>query len=265
VRNAQTSTIWEAAQKQGVSPTEFKPSVADVSFATKYKDLTGKDWKPGDYANAQAKSELTRATTEAKPFVLQENEFYSLGSEKDRDIFQKYNDIRQGKHPDTAGLDEDTRRIVADNWADKLGYRANIDYVYKLRDTYEATHPEFAQFRGWQDQMYSLSNHLGGNLGEYRRQAAEQNPNAANYFSKMTAEVHENYPQDQWSDEIERRTTNSEAYQAITGQKQDRYDPAPVPGFPQGDVTMGNMGLQQQQSAYNPSYDWYQAMQDLQY
>jgi hypothetical protein len=161
-------------------------------------------------------------------------------------------------------MDADTRRIVADAWADKLGYADDINYLYRIRQNYEDAHPEFAQFRGWQDQMYDLSSHLGGSLAEYRRQASAQNPNAARYFQDMVSYVHETYPEAQWELEIERRTTNAEAWQAITGQSQMRYDPAPQPGIPPGDYTVGQMNPGYVQSGpYNQNYDWMRAIENL--
>jgi hypothetical protein len=253
VRAAQVSTIFEAAEKQGVEPWEFKPTVADAEFATRYKQLTGKDWKPGDYSSAMLDKNLTEAVPEAKPFVLAENEYNNLGGERNAKIFGRYTDLRNGIAPSTADLDDDRRRAIADLWAEQNGYTDNIDYVYQLRDAFEKTHPEFGQFKSWQSQMYSLKSHLGGSFDEYRRQAIAQNPNAAIYFDKTSTFIRENYPQDQWPDELDRRTVNAEAFFAINGLSQERYDSAPV--GPAGDVTGLSMMSQQQGQQYYPE-DW---------
>jgi hypothetical protein len=265
VRSAQTSTIWEAAEKAGVTPTEFKPTEGDIDFATKYKNLTGKDWKPTDYEEAQSIQDLTKATEDHKPFIVQEQEYYDLGGEKATSIYQKYNDIRNGNVPETLGLADDERRAVADRWAYRLGYSQDISEVRRLRSEYETTHPEFAQFTGWRDQMYDLSNQLGGSLNEYRRQASQQNPNAAKYFTEMIADVHATQPADKWEDEIERRTTNAAAFLAINGQPTARYDPAPVPGVQPVDSTLPQMAPAGSASSgsFNPDYDWLSAVRQL--
>ncbi len=259
VRSAQTNTIYEAAELAGVSPTEFRPAEGDVEFAARYKSLTGKDWEPGDYAKAKAEADITKATIQQKPFVVQQNEYYSLGTDAQRKVFQQYQDILQGKHPKTAALDYDSRRVLAQAWASDKGYSQTINDIYALREQYESTHVEFAAYKGWRDQMFDLSNHLGGNLGEYRRQASQQNPNAKKYFEDMITYVHQNFPQDQWEKEIEERTTSADAYQSITGKTQGRFDPAPQPGFPPLDVTMPEM--QQMQPSSGPNmYNWMRAM-----
>lgn len=252
VRNAQVSTIYQAAQAAGVSPTELKPSMADAEFAARYKQLTGKDWKPGDYATAKSQSDLIRATPEAKPFLVQQQEYYNLGGSEQVAKYQKYQDIRNGKDPESAWLDPAGRQELADLWADKTGNRAAIDRVRNLRDGYEQTHVEFAQYTSWRDQMYDLQANLGGDLTEYRRQAIQQNPNAAQYFRTTLEYVKQNYPQSKWAEEVERRTITADAYQAITGKSQMRQDPAPLPGVPPMDVTLPPMGqaMDQQGGGY---------------
>jgi hypothetical protein len=263
VRSAQVATIWEAAEKAGVTPTEFKPTEGDITFAAKYKNLTGKEWKPGDYEEALALQDLTKATNEHKPFVVQEQEFYNLGTPKQQRVFEKYNAIKNGTDPQTISLDEETRREIAENWAYKLGYSGDIQEVYSLRETYEREHPVFGEFRGWQDQMYNLSNQLGGTLAEYRRMASEQNPNAARYFQEMIADVHATQPQDKWEKEIERRTTNAAAWLAITGQPTNRYDAGPTPGSVPGDITLATTTPVGQESGFNPDYDWMASLQQI--
>lgn len=265
VRNAKISTIYEAAEKQGVTPQEFAPTESDVEFAAQYKNLTGKEWKPGDYQQALAESDLTRSTMEYKPFVVQEQQFYALGGADNARIYRKYSDILSGRDERTKTLSDDERRTVAENWAYKLGYSKRIADVRQLRERFEASNPDFAEFRGWQDQMFSLRNHLGGNLAEYRRQAAAQNPNAARYFEEMIADVksRETDPA-KIESEIDRRTTNAAAYAAINGLPTNRYDPAPTPGFPQGDPTLSEVSPQlPQQGNYNPDYDWLSSLRQL--
>jgi hypothetical protein len=265
VRAAQTSTIWEAAEAAGKSPVDFKPSESDVEFAAKYKNLTGKDWKPGDYEQAQSIQDLTKATEEHKPFIVQEDAFYKLGGPNAARIYRKYQDIRNGRIPETAGLDFVERNAIAERWAYRLGYSDEVAEVTRLRNAFEESNPQFAQFRGWQEQMFDLSGKFGGNLTEYRRQASQQNPNAAKYFSEMIDDVHTTQPQDKWEEEIERRTTNAAAFLAINGMPTARYDPAPIPGVPATDPTLPQMAPQGQESGggYNPDYDWLSALRQI--
>lgn len=254
VRTAQVSTIWEAATEAGIDPWRYKPGLGDVEFATAYKNKTGKEWQPGDYQTAKDRNDLMRAAPESKMFVLAEQEYNRLGGEQASRVFQKYQDIIYGDNPEYASYDQDSRRELANRWADANGFAGQIDYVYQLRNAYEQTHPEFGQFKGWQDQMFQLRTQLGGTLDEYRRQAMKQNPNARTYFAKMIAGIKEDYPQDQWAAEIERQTTNMNAYLAITGVPQNRYDPGPAPMTPPGDFTLAT------QTPANPSMNMPNAM-----
>jgi hypothetical protein len=146
-------------------------------------------------------------------------------------------------------------------WAEQNGYVENINHVYELREAFEQSHPEFGQFRGWQDQMFDLRNQLGGTFDEYRRQASSQNPNAKRYFEKMGEFVRTNYPQDQWIDEYERRTVSAEAYQAINGIPGERYDPSPTPGFPSGDITLATSTPPEQPQQY--AEDWVYSLNNI--
>ncbi len=254
VRNAKISTVFDAAKAAGVSPQEFNPTMGDADFATRYKNLTGKDWDKKDFDKAMEESALTKATPDAKPFVYEEQLYYNLGTDEEREIFQRYQDIRNGDAPETKALPEASREEVAELWVDAKGYRGAVNNVQQLRDSFEATHVQFAEFKGWQSQMYSLKNHLGGSLSEYRRQAIVQNPNAAEYFRRVIDDMKANVPRDQWGDKyLDDKTTNSEAWQAITGRTMNRQDPAPVPGAPPGDWTMPQMqqGFDQQ---YQPGH-----------
>ena len=264
VRNAQISTIYEAAERAGVSPTEFAPKEGDLAFAEEYRRQTGKDWQPGDYEDAKAESDLSRATPEHKPFVVQENEYYSLGTDSQRRIFKLYEDIRTGKNPRTARLDPGNRKMLADAWADQQGYTPIIADLYRQRQAYEATHPEFAGFKFWQDQMYELKTQLGGSLDEYRRVASQQNPNAARYFQSVISEINAQFPYDaeKRKEELDRRTTNAEAYLTINGLPQMRFDAAPTPGFPMGDPTLASAGIPAP-NQYNPDYGWISATRQL--
>lgn len=240
VRNAQISTIYEAAEEAGVSPQEFQPSMGDIEFATRYKNLTGNDWKPGDFDSAMAKAELAKATPQAKPFVYEEQQYHSLGTPEQRAVFQRYQDLRNGNAPETRVLPERERIEIAEMWVDASGHRGIVSEMYTLRDAFEKTHPTFGEFKAWQSQMFNLSANLGGSLSEYRRRAIAENPNAREYFRKMIEDVREENPPD-WAAEIEKRTTNAEAWQAIFGKTRDRQDPAPVPGAVPFDVTLPQM------------------------
>jgi hypothetical protein len=252
VRAAKVNTIYEAAEKQGIDPWKFKPQVGDVTFATQYRNLTGSDWKPGDYTTNLEQKQLIDASPAAKPFVLQEQEFHKLGGPRRKKIFDRYTAIRNGTDAATAGLDSDSRAALAGKWASDHGYWDDIEYVYALRDAFEQSHPEFGQYRGWQDRMYDLQNQLGGNLVEYRRRVIEENPNAAKYFEKKAEFITTNYPQDQWIAEMDRVTLSAEAYHTIAGMEQGRYDPAPT--TPMGDQTLPAMTPPQTPYPSNPPF-----------
>jgi hypothetical protein len=261
VRSAQVSTIYEAAEAAGVEPWNFQPSQGDVQFAARYEALTGKEWQPGDYSEAMAEKNLTEALPEAKGFVLQEQQYNALGGPRGQKIMQRFQDLRNGVAESTATLPEDRRHALADLWAEQNGYTAIIDDIYRQRDAFELAHPEYGQYKGWQSQMFQLKNHLGGNLSEYRRQARLQNPNAKDYFDRIELYIVENYPSDQHIDELERRTTNAEAFFAINGLSRERYDQAPPAGVT-GDPSQVQMTTNAS-SSYTPPEDWVTSLNSL--
>lgn len=263
VRSAQVSTIYEAAEKQGVSPYEFKPSIGDVAFGARYKELTGKDWRPGDYETAQAKQKLTRAAPEAKNILYQAAEYQDLGTTEQQRRFTKYQDILNGTTPQTQTLDYQTRKELANAWASKLGYTEDIANVYRLRTAWEQSHPEYAQYKGWSDQMWSLYNTLGGSLAEYRRQASQQNPNAQRYFADKEREIRSRYPSEEVGKEMDSATVSVDAWAAITGLGLNRYDEGPIPGVPPADLTLPTIQNQVLNNQPVQNTDWMQNLQGV--
>jgi hypothetical protein len=254
VRNRQTQLIGEAAEKQGVHPSEFKPTVGDVEFARRYEDQTGKVWKPRDYEKASDTNNILRATPESKALVAQQIEYGNLGGPELQRIYQRYQDIRNGDVPETATLDPDSRQVLADLWADRSGNAEKISYLRQLQGNYKDTHQEFGQFKTWQGAMYDLKNHLGGSLMEYRRQAVEQNPNAAKYFADQATYIQETFDPSEWEQKLEDATVSADAYMAINGIPRDRYSPSPIPGTVPMDITLPQMAPAQ--DTYVPQPDF---------
>lgn len=263
VRSAQISTIYEAAQKQGVSPYEFKPTVADNAFAARYEQLTGKQWQPGDYSDAKTKQDLVRATPSAKPLAYQSAEYHNLGTSEQQRRFSKYQDILNGVNPQTAALEYPQRRELANAWASRMGYTDDIAEVYRLREAWEQSHPEFKQYQGWADQMRQLKAQLGGTLAEYRRQASQQNPNAAKYFADTERWVQATFAPEEWGEKLDEYTVSSDAFTAINGMTQSRFDQAPMPGVPPVDVTLPGMMQQAYSSQPTQSHDWLSSLRNV--
>lgn len=242
VRRAQVDVISEEARKRGVMPWELAPTTEDVDFAARYEKMTGKAWDPGDYQKASREADLARAPEEAKPFLLQEWAYQDLGTEEQRRHFEKYQALLDGTDPSTAGRSEAARRELAYQYLDRnRGAGAAIDDLRLLKQAFQESYPEFAEFKSWQGRMYQLREQLGGSLAEYRRQASRQNPNAARYFEYLEQRVMTEQPQEKWQEALDQGTASAAAWQAITGQGTARSAPGPVPGFPRVDVTLPNM------------------------
>jgi hypothetical protein len=238
---AAVNTIRDAAQKKGVAPFQFAPTPGDLDFAARYEAMTGKQWKPGDYETAAFRHNMTRTPEEQKPFLAAEAAWQNLGSPPQQRAWQTYQDLAFGNDPRTAGLPPEAQREIANQWLDRTGSGKAIEDVAELRQAFEATHPEFAEFRAWQGKMYDLQSAYGGTLAEYRRQASQQNPNAARYFADQEAWMQATMPQSQWESYRETYTTNANAWQAITGKGTLRSIQGPYPGVPPVDLTLPGM------------------------
>lgn len=250
VRRAQIDVISEEARARNVMPWELAPTTEDLDFAARYQAMTGKSWDPGDYEKARREQDLARAPEEAKPFLLQEWAYQDLGTPEQRAHFEKYQALLDGTDPSTVGRSEAARRELAYQYLDRnRGANAAIDELRLLKSAFQESYPEFAEFKGWQGRMYQLREQLGGSLAEYRRQASQQNPNAARYFRYLEERVMTEEPQEKWQEALDRGTASAAAWQAITGQGTARSAPGPVPGFPRADITLPNLVAPQAPSA----------------
>lgn len=262
---AEIGTTYEAAQAQGVSPYDFAPTQGDLAFRAKYKAMTGKEWQPGDYQDAKTKYDLIRAPLEAKPFIVDNEAYQNLGTPKQQRKFDTYWALRNGTDPRTTGLPDGARKEVALQWADAHHAQGAISDTYALRDAFEASHPEFQEFKQWQDRVSALANLYGGNLAEYRRRASQQNPNAARYFADSETFVKQTFPQEQWAAELDRATTSAAAFNAITGKGTNRQNPGPFPGVPPVDLTLPSMEPPAPPPSNGPyAQDWVKALNAIQ-
>ena len=258
VQRAQVTVVSEEARKQGVAPYEIAATPQDLDFQAKYKAMTGKDWVPADYEDAKLKHDLARAPDEAKVFILAEADYNSIGDPAQRKIYDEYTALLNGEDPRSAGLGEPGRRELANQYLYRTkGANVAIDEVRAQRRAFIDSHPEFAEFKGWQNRMFDLKEQLGGNLAEYRRQASEQNPNAERYFADQWDWITKNLPRDEWEEAFEKASSNANAYLAITGRSQLRSVPGPIPGVPPADITIPNMEAQiAQQAPPSGGTDW---------
>ena len=257
VRRAQVEVVAEEARKQGVAPFEIAATPQSLAFQAKHKALTGKEFDPAAYTDAKIKHDLARAPDEAKVFIMAEHDYNNLGTPEQKAIYQTYTDLINGTDERTKGLSEPGRFEVANQYLYRTrGAGKAIDEVRALRSAFISSHPEFAEFKGWQERMFKLRDSLGGNLAEYRRQASAQNPNAARYFSEQWDWITKNLPEDEWDEQFERSTTNANAFLSITGHPQLRSIQGPIPGVPKADITLPNAEAQMATQGGPPSYDW---------
>lgn len=252
VRLASMNTIYEAATAAGVQPADFAPRPSDLAFRAKYKQLTGKEWQPADYKTAKIQNDLVNAPIEAKQFVLDQATYQDLGTDKQRRNYDRYTAILFGNDPLTMGNpDPNSRRAVADEWADRHGAAArHVDEMYALRNTFTATHPDYAEFQDWSSRVRDVGASYGG-LAEYRRRVAQQNPNAARYFAQQEAYMRAHTAPAKWDAERDRFTVSVSAFNAITGKGSSsstspggmpsRQEQGPYPGYPAADVTLPMM------------------------
>ena len=243
VTRAQVEVMSEEADRKGVLPWELAPTKDDLEFHAKYKRLTGKDYQPGDWESAKLRHDITRAPLEAKPLLLAEAEYTALGTPKQQGHWDAYWALLVGDDPAVAGMSDAGRQVLAGQYLDAHpGAQRAIDAIRAQREAFTSSHPEFAEFRAWQERMDDLNTQLGGTLTEYRRQASLQNPNAARYFAEQQEYIRQNEADPLKRDErLEQATRSMGAFIAITGKAKLRSIPGPVPGVPPTDVTLPGM------------------------
>ena len=236
---AAVEIVKAEADKRGVPPFKITPELTDLEFAANFKKQTGREWTPTAYLDAKDRYDLTRAPTEAKRFLIQEQQYNALGTEKQRKLNSKYQAIRNGDDPISEGVTSPVvREQLAAEWLTSKRQVGAVQELQNQRNLFETQYAEFGGFKNWQSAMYNLREHMGGSLEEYRRLASEQNPNARDYFASNETWVKEHFPQEEWADKLDEFTVNANAYQAIHGMATLRAAQGPVPGVPGVDVTL---------------------------
>lgn len=253
--------VSDEADKQGLPEFKVAPTLHDLDFAARYKQLTGREWSPTDYKSAAMRQDLARTPNAQKPLLMQESAYLDLGTPRQRNLNSRYQAIRNGEDPLTSGiLDEPTREQIAGEWLTRRRGVGGVEDVQNQRNAFEASYPEFGQFKAWQSSMYHLKTQLGGSLEQYRRRAIEQNPNAAAYFASKGEWIKRTFPEAEWPSAFDDATLNMAAFQAINGMAERRTTQGPVPGAPLGDPTIASY-----QSAMMPQPvpDWLQALRGM--
>jgi len=255
VSRAQINTIRDAAKQAGVRPEDYVPTYADAEFQTAYKNKTGKDWQPGDFNRAQFKRDIATATPQARTFVIQEQEYNSLGSAEGQALIQKRNDILSGRWlpPQFAGrtLGAEQLGMVADYWLRQNDPQHLTDQIQALQHTYRQTHPQFDAYKSWQGQMYNLQANYGPNaFSYYRDQVSASNPNAARFFAAKQQDLIKYNPTATPQELVvllDSATLSPDAWMAVTGQAPSQYESAPLPTNGP-DIATQAVQFQQQQS-----------------
>jgi hypothetical protein len=271
VARAQVNTIRKAAADAGVPPDDYVPTLADAEFLTTYKNLTGKDWQPGDYNKAQFKRDIATATPKARPFVIQETEYSQLGPPEGQAILAKANDIRAGRWlppgMENKRLSADELDLVADYYVqthDPSGETAKVRSAQKL---YRETHPQFDAFKSWQGQMFNLTASYGPQgFAHYRDLISQSNPNAARYFAARQEYLIKHNPgasPAQLQRMLDSATISPDAWLAVTGQAQNQYEANPLPTNGTDPATQAVAFQQFQQSQHDGHVpaNWLQVLQ----
>lgn len=236
VRAAKINATYAMANKYGISPSDVNPQT-DAQFATDYKAVTGEDWKPGAFDQAQSQSDLIKASPQGRVYVIKDAQYTALGSQLGRDTNKTYQQIAHGEYTppgfspiDQSAQNADTQnKSLADTWLYRQSPVAQNAYteLLKLRGAYKQANPDYGMFKDWQGKMAHLKTLLGGSLSLYREQVSKANPNAARYFQKQIQTVAAKYKDPKARlDQLDQRTTSIDAWMAINGVPQKTSDPA---------------------------------------
>lgn len=232
VRGAVLSAHYDAAKKAGINANEVNPR-ADAEFASRYKATTGKDWSPKDFDKAQLESSLISATPQARPYILQLEQYKMLGSPLGRKTMEKYNDIKYGNDQSFGQFPEDQWEDVANLWLSKqpASAQAEMRETQIMQTMFRQQHPEIDTYKNWTSQMSYLERLSGGSLALYRERVSRGNPNAAAYFEKEKNELMKKHrgDMDAFLEAMDRSTTTFDAYLAINGINKKQSDQTALP------------------------------------
>ena len=239
IRSAALGEIYDTAQKHGVSASDVSPST-DADFAAKYKQVTGSDWKPGDFEKYQTQYDWATSTPKGRLFLLQDEQYKALGTRVAQETLTKYNKISHGelvppgmeKPVSVNGEDVSSQwKKMADAWLYSQGPDVNSQFeeLKTLRSAFKDVNPEYGAFKDWQGKVYTLKTLLGGSLAYYREQVSKANPNAARYFADLSRRARDKYKDvEKQLEYIEIGTTTPDAWMAINGTPQHPRDAAPL-------------------------------------
>jgi hypothetical protein len=160
--------------------------------------------------------------------------YNNLGDPKAREAYGAYMDLLHGNDPRTQGMDDASRRDLANQWLDQQGNAAAVEQVSQLKREFEAARPLLAQYIEWKQAMGELqrkfAEHGITTLDPYRQEAMRVNPNAAQYFSDVNRQLLATEPDyTTRQEQLDERTTSVKAWLAITGQASSRYQQVPQP------------------------------------
>ena len=212
VRDATIKTIDREAEKQGL-PSGYQVTQGDAEFRAHFKRQTGKDFTSSIYQDAKAEKEYINAAPAARPFIVQEHEYESLGTPEQKAKMDAYITAKQSG--------ENMSLFMRNN-----DFNGSLAELFQLRRSYVDTHPEYGEYKNWQDVMRQMVNQIPNALSYYRERVSSANPDAAKYFASQAQRIRKDNPTAsprQIIEELDRYTISSSTWMAVTNRPDSRY------------------------------------------
>ncbi len=222
------SRYWKGEAVNVLS--RLTPGVASLRPSVRWRSVTGDDLI---LSQTDLESWLRNVTDpDARDLIVQSQQFYDLGDEKESVISEVYNQILFGTVLDsfTVGgktytpeqirdMTTDQRSAVADALLQEYGLLDNYDAYRKEQDDFltKGDNKEFATFKTWAKGVRGFD----GGVDAYWEALAQGNPNAAVYLQRINDEHLSPSAR-------EKKLTNLESFMWMKGYQYRYDDPTPI-------------------------------------
>lgn len=173
----------------------------------------------------------------ARQLILQGDEYYKIGTERQRRTYAIYNSIRFGGVDGSVMIDGklhteldlaamEDRGAAADRWAEQNGYTDDIEYVRTERRAFEERNPEWAAYLTWSRDMRNSDD--GRSPEDKWKDITEGNPNAERWYRRKMKDFDDGGSRVGGSNRVDAVLTSPEAYRAVMGIQGSIYEPVPI-------------------------------------
>jgi hypothetical protein len=211
----------------------------DREFLAKWAERFGQEYRSGDVERlikaASSVNQMQSLTPQAATLVTGQEQWNSIGTERERDMINTYYAIGFGESlvsipsmnftasaEQMAQLDDASRWDIAEAWMNENDPNGEVRNVLDLRDLYEESHPEYGAFATWK----SDTRNQWGTAQAFRVEEVKNNPSFANFIEIETRKLRsKGKTPSEMQEELDRIAFSLDGYMAYNGVPKTRYSP----------------------------------------